>query len=92
MKDNLPIFGIPKAKQLADFCTSQRDVSRGISRMPLILSRIYEEDTEFKKPNTPNYKISPMSQAPKIEPADADKLIDNLNSTIQHRNTAQRDY
>jgi hypothetical protein len=47
MKENLPIFGIAKSKQLADFATSQQDVSRGISRMPLILARIYEEDTKF---------------------------------------------
>ncbi len=47
LKENLPIFGIAKSKQLADFCTSQKDVSRGISRMPLILARIYEEDTNF---------------------------------------------
>lgn len=62
MKENLPIFGIAKSKQLADFCTSQKDVSRGISRMPLILARIYEEDTKFDKPATPNFKISPNSQ------------------------------
>jgi hypothetical protein len=47
MKENLPIFVIAKSKQLADFATSQQDVSRGISRMPLILARIYEEDTKF---------------------------------------------
>jgi hypothetical protein len=51
-RDNLPIFGIAKSKQLEDFCTSQKDVSRGISRMPLILARIYEEDIKMpsKKP------------------------------------------
>lgn len=43
-RENLPIFGIAKAKALADFCTTENDVSRGISRMPLELARIYEED------------------------------------------------
>lgn len=47
LKENLPIYGIAKAKQLTDFCTSEKDVSRGISRVPLILARIYEEDISF---------------------------------------------
>ena len=46
-KDNLPIFGIAKAKQLGDFATSERDLARGITRMPLVLARIYEEDIDF---------------------------------------------
>lgn len=47
-KENLPIFGIPKAKQLIDFTTSEKDFSRGISRMPLVLARIYEEDIKIE--------------------------------------------
>jgi len=46
-KDNLPIFGIAKAKQLNDFATTEKDLARGISRMPLALARIYEEDIKF---------------------------------------------
>ncbi len=88
-KDNLPIFGIAKSKQLADFCTSQKDVSRGISRMPLVLARIYEEDTNFQKDKTSNYKISPNSHQ-RSEMSDAEKLIENLNGVIEHRNNAQR--
>ena len=45
--------------------------------MPLILARIYEEDTKFEKPTTPNFKISPNSQL-KNELSDAEKLIENL--------------
>lgn len=46
-KENLPIFGIAKASKLIDFATTESDVSRGISRMPLVLARIYEEDIKF---------------------------------------------
>ena len=46
-KENLPIFGIAKASKLLDFATTESDVSRGISRMPLVLARIYEEDIKF---------------------------------------------
>ena len=51
VKDNLPIFGIAKAKQLADFATSEKDMARGITRMPLVLARIYEEDIKFDAGN-----------------------------------------
>lgn len=48
VKDNLPIFGIAKASKLVDFATTESDVSRGVSRMPLVLARIYEEDIKFE--------------------------------------------
>jgi hypothetical protein len=90
MKENLPIYGIAKSKVLSDFCTSQKDVARGISRIPMILARIYEEDTDFKKTGTQNnFRISPNA-TPKVEPSDAEKLIDNLSSMVEHRNRAQR--
>lgn len=62
VKDNLPIFGIAKAKQLADFATSEKDLARGITRMPLVLARIYEEDIKFET-GTPKrvYKTSPKA-------------------------------
>ena len=42
VKHNLPSFGIAKTKgQLVDFATTKRDVARGISRMPIELSRIH---------------------------------------------------
>lgn len=47
-QQNLPIFGISKQRALADFATTERDVARGISRMPLVLARIYEEDIKFE--------------------------------------------
>ena len=63
VKDNLPIFGIAKAKQLADFTTSERDLARGITRMPLVLARIYEEDINFDSGTHKKrvYKTSPSA-------------------------------
>jgi hypothetical protein len=40
---NLPIFGI-KNKDLREFCTTEKDLEKGVSRIPLNLSRLYEED------------------------------------------------
>lgn len=45
--------------------------------MPLILARIYEEDTQFEKKTPTNFKISPNSHM-KNELSDAEKLIENL--------------
>jgi hypothetical protein len=61
VKENLPIYSIPKTKQLADFCTSQKDVSRGISRIPMEMARQYDEDTQFNK--TPNFRMSPSNKS-----------------------------
>ena len=41
--ENLPIYGI-KNKELREFTTTEKDLEKGISRVPLILARIYEED------------------------------------------------
>lgn len=43
-KKNLPIYGLPKVKTLEDFTTTEKDLSRGISRMPLALARLNDED------------------------------------------------
>jgi hypothetical protein len=45
-KDSLPVYGIAKGKTLADFCTTESDVSRGISRKPMQLARLFNEDKE----------------------------------------------
>lgn len=42
-KKNLPIYGI-KFKELRDYTTGENDVVKGVSRIPLHLARIYEED------------------------------------------------
>jgi len=85
--ENLPIFGIAKAKTLAEFVTTESDAARGISRMPLILARIYEEDLKFTDPR--KHKISPHSLQ-KQQTAEADTMIDNLASTLDYRNSAKR--
>lgn len=93
-KENLAIYGIPKVKDLSDFCTSQKDVARGISRIPLVLARIYEEDIKFEQNKagfgaSSKYRISPSSTV-KQEMSDSERLIENLNATFEHRNKAQR--
>lgn len=42
-KANLPVYGI-KNKDLREFTTTEKDLEKGISRVPLQLARIYEED------------------------------------------------
>lgn len=42
-KANLPVYGI-KNKELREFATTEKDLEKGISRIPLQLARIYEED------------------------------------------------
>jgi hypothetical protein len=51
-KENLPLYGIPKVKGLGEFCTSESDAARGISRIPLILARLFEEDMVIEKPKS----------------------------------------
>ena len=48
-QENLPIFGILKQRNLADYTTTEKDITRGVSRMPLVLARIYEEDIKFEQ-------------------------------------------
>lgn len=41
---NVPIYGISKSKNLSDFVTTDGDVKKGKTRIPLKLARIYDED------------------------------------------------
>lgn len=43
-RDNLKIFGISKSKTLQDFVTTEKDVQKGLNRLPLPLARIKDED------------------------------------------------
>lgn len=43
LKRNLPIYGL-KNKDLREFTTTEKDRDKGISRIPLSLARLYEED------------------------------------------------
>ena len=60
VKDNLPVYGIAKAKNLRDFCTTEKDVTRGISRVPLMLARLLQEDI-LVKDNSQKYVPSPKN-------------------------------
>lgn len=42
-RSNIPIYGI-KNKDLREFCTTEKDLEKGVSRIPLQLARIHEED------------------------------------------------
>jgi hypothetical protein len=44
----IPMYGV-KSKSLHDFMTTQKDLEKGISRIPLQLARLPEED-EVKIP------------------------------------------
>jgi len=92
-QQNLPIFGISKQRALADFATTERDVARGISRMPLVLARIYEEDIKFEanpKHRQPQFKVSPSAIQRDALADDNERLMANLNEFTSHRNDAQR--
>jgi indole-3-glycerol phosphate synthase len=51
-KANIPIFGI-KNKDLREFTTTEKDMEKGVSRIPLQLARIYEEDVMEELAFTP---------------------------------------
>ena len=40
---NLPIYGI-RNKDLKEYQTTEKDAGKGISRIPLKIARLYEED------------------------------------------------
>lgn len=89
-KENLPVYGIVKAKSLSDFATTEKDVARGISRIPILLARIYEEDVHIEK--NPKYRIplSPTSSGlEQIKQADTD--FQNLHESVKKRNDKMRE-
>lgn len=94
-RDNIPIFGIGKARSLADYVTTESDVSRGMSRIPLPLSRIHEEDTKFEKKapshegSGKTFRISPSAMQ-REQLSESERFIVNLNDSIEKRNIAQR--
>lgn len=50
-KDNLPIYGV-KPKILKEFTTTKADLKKGVSRVPLELSRLQDEDTAMQVDRT----------------------------------------
>jgi hypothetical protein len=80
-KKNLPIFGI-KFKDLRDYTTNESDVGKGISRIPLQLARLYEEDVmEEVEVSTPTSGSSGAS-------GDQASILDNYNKVMEHRQQA----
>jgi hypothetical protein len=76
-KKNLPIFGI-KFKDLRDYTTNESDVGKGISRIPLQLARLYEEDVMEE--------IEVQSPASGSAGAgDQHSVLDNYNKVMEHR-------
>lgn len=80
-KMNLPIYGI-KQKDLREFTTTEKDLEKGVSRIPLQLARIYEEDVmeelEFSTPTSGSSITSPKHS----EPTSA---LDNYSGVMEHR-------
>ena len=66
----------------------EKDVARGISRMPLILARLYEEDIKFT--DTKSLKLSPSSFQ-REQMSEDEKMIENLGENIDTRNRAARE-
>lgn len=88
-QNNLPIFGIAKQKTLQEFCTTESDVARGLSRMPLVLARLYEEDIKFTEKKS-HQMISPSSFQ-REQMSEADRMMEGLGDHIENRNRAQRE-
>ena len=79
-KNNLPIFGISKAKTLTDFVTTEQDVKKGNTRRPLQLARIFEEDLMTKE-EVEKAKVEMKMQGLKVggDGDDEDTFTANMN-------------
>ena len=76
-KQNLPIYGI-RNKDLREFTTNDKDVTKGISRIPLQLARIYEEDI-IEESSSSEQSVLLM------EPLE---ILDNYTKILEHRSNA----
>lgn len=77
MKANLPIYGI-KNKDLREFTTTEKDLEKGVSRIPLQLARIYEEDI-VEEPDEGGQMVQMMEQM---------EILDNYTKVMEHRSKA----
>ena len=76
-KINLPVYGI-KNKDLREFQTTTKDVEKGISRIPMQIARLYEEDI---LEDDDNYEpCALMTEPPEI--------LDNYTKMIEERKEA----
>mmetsp|Transcript_1380 Transcript_1380/g.1886 ORF Transcript_1380/g.1886 Transcript_1380/m.1886 type:complete len:217 (+) Transcript_1380:302-952(+) len=92
-QENLPIFGILKQRALADYTTTERDIARGISRMPLVLARIYEEDIKFEqnpKARQPGFRVSPSAMQRNTLQDDNERMMAELDAMSRERHDLHR--
>ena len=77
-KRNVVFFGI-KEKELRDFTTTDKDVEKGISRIPLPLARVYDEDILEEEEDS---SASTKSTANDLTV----EALDNYKNVMDHRN------
>ncbi len=80
-KENLPVYGI-RSKDLREFQTTDKDVEKGISRIPLKIARIYEEDILDKMDNDGH--SAQLKESPSI--------LENYTSIMEERKEAMVAY
>jgi len=93
-RNNLKIFGIGKSRNLSDFVTTEKDVQKGNTRIPLALARLYDEDImsdeEVAKVHTEmklkSLKIETETEGHDIFNNDGDVIMEN----IEHKQQAMR--
>jgi hypothetical protein len=93
-RNNLKIFGIGKSRNLSDFVTTEKDVQKGNTRIPLALARLYDEDImsdeEVAKVHTEmklkGLKIETETEGHDIFNNDGDVIMEN----IEHKQQAMR--
>ena len=82
---NLPRFSVQKPHgQLTDYTTTKKDLARGVSRIPLELSRMSEDrGNDWKSPS----QATPRTLTAKSL-SESERFIENLNDSITNRNIA----
>ena len=83
-KNNLKIFGINKAKTLVDFVSTEKDVQKGNTRMPLALSRNHEEDLMSEK-DVEKAKVEMKMSGMSIESPSNNSKGDDLLANIEFK-------
>lgn len=77
---NVPIYGIAKSKNLSDFVTTEGDVKKGKTRIPLKLARVYDEDLLSEEPTSNSGKTTSNTgmEFDDAEMADQNDIADDL--------------
>lgn len=85
-QDNLPIYGISKAKNLTEYCTTEKDNNRGISRIPMLLARIYDEDIKLDETKPKYIPTSPKSHGDQALQS-REEMFENFENTVNNRSS-----